>query len=136
MITLKKLCRNCGEPFDSSRSNQKYCCYECKMEASYRDQRLAAQGKKDNLLVSDNTIVDSLASLNRLLRKHGYRMSVATLYSALRYSDRQFRDEYGVYNIPAVLQFAKENFARFKVSTNNDTGSKGEEQNQEHIEEV
>jgi hypothetical protein len=136
MITLKKLCRNCGTPFDSTRSNQKYCCYECKMEAAYREQRLAARKEKDNVAISDDTVIDSFASLNRLLRKHGYRMSVATLYSALRYSDRTFRDEYGVYNIPAVLQFAKEHFARFKVRTDDDTGSKGEEQNQEHIEEV
>jgi hypothetical protein len=136
MINLKRLCKNCGEPFESTRSKQKYCCYECKMEAAYREKRLANQGKQETIKVSNSTIVDSLSSLQKLLAHRGYKLSSATLYNALRYSDRQFRDEFGVYNVPAVMQFAKENFARFKVSTENDTGSKGEEQNQEHIEEV
>lgn len=134
MISLKRLCRNCGEPFDSTRSNQKYCCYECKMEAAYREKRLA--DKAGLPATYSAAAVDSIDKLNTVLAQHGYKMSNATLYNALRYSDRQFRDEFGVYNVPAVMQFAMDNFERFKVRTENDSGSKSERQNQEHIEEV
>lgn len=136
MISLKRLCRNCGEPFDAARGNQKYCCYECKMEAAYREKRLAFKQQKRPVMVSAQTVCDTLTCLQRVLYKHGYRLSIGTLCNALRYSSKEFRDSYGVYNIPAVLQFAKENFARFKVRADRDTGSESQDESQDDFEEV
>ena len=135
MINLKRLCRNCGAAFTADNIQQKYCCYECKMEASYREKRLAFQHKKDTVRVSNSTVCDTLAGLQQVLLRHGYRLSVGTLSNAMRYSSEKFQDNYGVYNIPVVLRFAQEHFARFKVSEDNDTGSKSKSKSESVLEE-